>query len=221
MRPCCARRTPMAEVSAATRKPRARRRGSSACLPALTWRPMASGPFLPTSFFSAAWNSSVRYRTRFSRTPTVPTAKDAVELIDIEYEPLPAVTVTAAAADPSAPRLWDHAPSNVCLDAEIGDKSATDAAFSRAAPVVSLSTWIQRVTGVPMETRSAVGTFDAATERYTLYAGSGGVVRQKREISDILNVPFESVRVVAHDIGGNFGTKNSVFPEHPLLVWAA
>jgi carbon-monoxide dehydrogenase large subunit len=152
---------------------------------------------------------------------TVAAAKDAVELIDIEYEPLPAVTDTAAAADPSAPRLWDHAPSNVCLDAEIGDKNATDAAFSRAAHVVSLSTWIQRVTGVPMETRSALGIFDAATERYTLFAGSGGVVRQKREISEILNVPFESVRIVAYDIGGNFGTKNSLFPEHPLLVWAA
>jgi len=152
---------------------------------------------------------------------TVAAAKDAAELIDIEYEPLPAVTETAAATDPSAPLLWDHAPSNVCLDAEIGDKNATDAAFARAAHVVSLSTWIQRVTGVPMETRSAVGVFDAATERYTLHAGSGGVVRQKREISEILNVPFESVRVVAHDIGGNFGTKNSVFPEHPLLVWAA
>lgn len=152
---------------------------------------------------------------------TVAAAKDGAELIDVEYEALPAVTDTAAAADPSAPRLWDHTPSNVCLDAEVGDKSTTDAAFARAAYVVSLRTWIQRVTGVPMETRSAVGSFDAATERYTLYAGSGGVVRQKREISEILNVPFESVRVVAGDIGGNFGTKNSVFPEHPMLVWAA
>jgi carbon-monoxide dehydrogenase large subunit len=152
---------------------------------------------------------------------TLTAAKDAIELIDIEYEPLPAVTATAAAAEPDAPRLWEHAPSNVCLDAELGDKAATDAAFARAAHVVSLSTWIQRVTGVPMETRSAVGSFDPASERYTLYAGSGGVVRIKREIAEILNVPFESVRVVAHDIGGNFGTKNSLFPEHPLVVWAA
>jgi carbon-monoxide dehydrogenase large subunit len=152
---------------------------------------------------------------------TINAAKDAAELIDIEYQALPSVTDTAEAADPDAPRLWDHAPSNVCLDAELGNKAPTDAAFARAAHVVSLSTWIQRVTGVPMETRSAVGVFDAATERYTLYAGSGGVVRQKREISEILRVPFESVRIVARDIGGNFGTKNSLFPEHPLLVWAA
>ena len=152
---------------------------------------------------------------------TVTAAQDAVELIDIEYEQLPGVTETAAAADPSMPRVWDHAQSNVCLDAQLGDKAATDAAFARGTYVVSLSTWIQRVTGVPMETRSAVGHFDTASGRYALYTGSGGVVRQKREISEILGVPFESVRVVAHDIGGNFGTKNSLFPEHPLLLWAA
>jgi carbon-monoxide dehydrogenase large subunit len=152
---------------------------------------------------------------------TLAAAKDAAELIEIDYEPLPAVTATAAAAEPDAPRLWDDAPSNVCLDADVGDKAAADVAFARAAHVVSLRTWVQRVTGVPMETRSAVGSFDAESKRYTLYAGSGGVVRIKREIAEILNVPFESVRVVAHDIGGNFGTKNSLFPEHPLVVWAA
>jgi aerobic carbon-monoxide dehydrogenase large subunit len=152
---------------------------------------------------------------------TVAGAKDAAELIDITYEPLPAVTDTAAAADPGAPRLWEHAASNVCVDAEIGDREATEAAFAQATHVVSLRTWIQRVTGVPMETRSAIGVYDATAERYILYAGSGGVVRQKREIAGILNVPFESVRVVAYDIGGNFGTKNSLFPEFPLLVWAA
>jgi aerobic carbon-monoxide dehydrogenase large subunit len=152
---------------------------------------------------------------------TIAAAKDAAELIEITYEPLPVVTDTAAAADPGAPRLWEHAASNVCVDAEIGDREATEAAFARATHVVSLRTWIQRVTGVPMETRSAIGVYEAATERYILYAGSGGVVRQKREIAGILNVPLESVRVVAYDIGGNFGTKNSLFPEFPLLVWAA
>ena len=152
---------------------------------------------------------------------TLARAKDATELIEIDYEELPAVTATAAAAESDAPRLWDHAPSNVCLDAELGDKDATEAAFARAAHVVKIDTWIQRVTGVPMETRSAVGSYDAESGRYTLYAGSGGVVRAKREISDILDVPFDAVHVIAHDIGGNFGTKNSLFPEHPLVVWAA
>jgi carbon-monoxide dehydrogenase large subunit len=152
---------------------------------------------------------------------TLAAAKDAAELVQIDYEPLPSVTETAAATEPDAPRLWDHAASNVCLDAEIGDREATEAAFARAAHVVSINTWIQRVTGVPMETRSAVALHDQKIGRTTLYCGSGGVVRQKREIAQILNLPFESVRIVAGDIGGNFGTKNSLFPEHPLLVWAA
>ena len=73
---------------------------------------------------------------------TLAQAKDATELIEIDYEELPAVTATAAAAEPDAPRLWDHAPSNVCLDAELGDKDATEAAFAQAAHVVKLSTWI-------------------------------------------------------------------------------
>jgi carbon-monoxide dehydrogenase large subunit len=148
-------------------------------------------------------------------------AKDGIDAIVVDYEPLPAVTGTREAARADAPRLWEHAPSNVCLDAEHGDKAATDAAFARAAHVVRLDTWISRVTGVPMEPRTAVGAYDPATQRYTLYAGSGGTNRQQREIAGILNVPLASVRVVAYDIGGNFGTKNSLFPEFPLVCWAA
>ena len=64
-----------------------------------------------------------------------------------------------------------------------------------------------------MEPRSAVGLYDKESDRYTLYAGSGGIVRQKRELSQIFGVPFDSVRVVTHEIGGNFGTRNSFFPE--------
>src|SRR5438552_2979231 len=80
---------------------------------------------------------------------------------------------------------------------------------------------VQRVTGVPMEARTAVGNYDARSGRYFLHAGSGGVVRQKAELAGMLGVPLGSVQVVAHDIGGNFGTKNSIFPEFPLLLWAS
>ena len=152
---------------------------------------------------------------------TVAIAKDAAELIEVEYEPLPAVTATREAADPTAPLLWPDQRSNVCVDGEVGDKAATDAAFASAAHVVKFNTWVQRVTGVPMEARTCVGHYDATTGRYTLHAGSGGVVRQKGEIAGMLGVPLEQVRVVAHDIGGNFGTKNSIFPEFVLAVWAS
>ena len=107
------------------------------------------------------------------------------------------------------------------IDAEIGDAAATAEAFARAAHVTRLDTWINRVTGVPMEPRAAVGIYDAATGRYTLYAGSGGIVRQKKELSAILGVPFESVRVIAREIGGNFGTRNSFFPEFAMVAWGS
>ncbi len=63
------------------------------------------------------------------------------------------------------------------------------------------------------------GSYDPATGRYTLYAGSGGIVRQKRELAAILGVPEEAVRVIAREIGGNFGTRNSFFPEFALVAW--
>ena len=152
---------------------------------------------------------------------TLALAKDAAELIEVEYDPLPAVTSTREAADSTAPLLWAGNASNVCVDGEVGDKAASDTAFAGAAHVVPFSTWVQRVTGVPMEARTCVGHYDAVTERYTLHAGSGGVVRQKGEVAGMLGVVPEKVRVVAHDIGGNFGTKNSIFPEFVLAVWAS
>ncbi len=151
---------------------------------------------------------------------TIAQAKDAAEKVVVDYEPLPAVTDAKVAVEGSAPRLYDDLP-NIMIDAEVGDAKATDEAFAHAAHVTRLDTWVNRVTGVPMEPRAAVGIYDPETRRYTLYAGSGGIVRQKKEIAAILGVPFESVRVIAKEIGGNFGTKNSFFPEFALVVWAS
>src|ERR1700691_502936 len=151
---------------------------------------------------------------------TVAQAKDAAEKVVVDYEPLPAVVDAKAAVEKDAPRLYDDLP-NIMIDAEVGDAAATDAAFARAAHITRLDTWINRVTGVPMEPRAAVGIYDPASDRYTLYAGSGGIVRQKKEIAAILGVPFDNVRVIAREIGGNFGTRNSFFPEFALVVWAS
>jgi carbon-monoxide dehydrogenase large subunit len=151
---------------------------------------------------------------------TVAAAKDAAERIIVDYEPLPAVTDAKAAVDENAPRLYDDLP-NIMIDAEVGDAAAVADAFARAAHVTRLDTWINRVTGVPMEPRSAVGIYDPADGRYTLYAGSGGIVRQKKELAAILGVPFESVRVIAREIGGNFGTRNSFFPEFAMVAWGS
>ena len=148
-------------------------------------------------------------------------ALDGVQRVVVDYEPLPAVTATRAAGEAGAPVLWKEAGSNVCVDSVAGDAAAADAAFARAAHVVRLDTWVPRVTGVPMEPRAALGAWDEANGRYTLYAGSGGVVRHKGDLAEILRVPETAVRVLAREVGGNFGTRNSFYPEFALVAWAA
>ncbi len=91
----------------------------------------------------------------------------------------------------------------------------------RAAHVVAKDFHVGRVTGVPMEPRAALGHYDAASGRYTLYAGSGGAVRQKSELATVLGIPPQQLRVVSHDVGGNFGTRNRVFVEFGLVLWAS
>ena len=124
-----------------------------------------------------------------------------------------------AAAAPDAQQLWDT--PNVAIDAMVGDGSATEAAFAGAAHIARLETHVQRVTGVPMEPRTALAEFDPGTNRYTLYAGGGGVGRPKRDVAHMLGVEDAQVRVVAHDVGGNFGTRNGTYPEFALICWAA
>ena len=148
-------------------------------------------------------------------------AKDAAERVTVDFEPLPAVSETIDAIAPDAPLVWDEARSNVCVDAEVGDAAATARAFERATHIVKLQTWVQRVTGVPLEPRAAVGSHDRATGRTTLYAGSGGVVRQKHELASVLDVPADRIRVVSGDVGGNFGTRNAFYPEFALVAWAS
>jgi carbon-monoxide dehydrogenase large subunit len=148
-------------------------------------------------------------------------AMDAAEAVVVRYEELPFVLHSEEAMGPGAPALWDEAANNICVDTSFGDAAATDAAFARAAHVVSRKFHIGRVTGVPLEPRAALGVYDAATGRYTLYAGSGGAVRQKRELATVLGIAPESLRVLSFDVGGNFGTRNRVFVEFGLVLWAA
>jgi aerobic carbon-monoxide dehydrogenase large subunit len=152
---------------------------------------------------------------------TTAQAMDAAEAIVVRYQELPFVLHSEDAMVPGAPALWDDAPNNICVDTTFGDAAATDAAFARAAHVVSRKFHIGRVTGVPLEPRAALAAYDAATGRYTLHAGSGGAVRQKRELATVLGIAPENLRVLSYDVGGNFGTRNRVFVEFALLLWAA
>jgi carbon-monoxide dehydrogenase large subunit len=148
-------------------------------------------------------------------------ARDGAERVVVEWTPLPAVTASSAAAAPGAPVLYASTPSNVCVDAAVGDATAAELAFSRAAHVVRLQTWVHRITGVPMEPRAAVGAWDPTTGRYTVHAGAGGLGRTRTGVAGALGVPESAVRVVAREVGGNFGTRNSCYPEFVLVAWAA
>src|SRR6266849_51919 len=152
---------------------------------------------------------------------TAAAARDGAERVVVDWTPLPPVTASLAAAAPDAPILYDGTASNVCVDAKVGDAPAVDVAFSRAAHVVRLEAWVQRITGVPIEPRAAVGVWDATSGRYTVYAGAGGLGRTQTGVAGALGVPESAVRVMAREVGGNFGTRNSCYPEFALVAWAA
>jgi aerobic carbon-monoxide dehydrogenase large subunit len=152
---------------------------------------------------------------------TLNEAKDAAELVEVDYEPLDAVARAADAVEPGAPQVWDDRAGNVSLEAEVGNKAATDAAFAKAAHVVKFHTWINRVTGTPMEPRAAMGFIDEKG-RYTIWAGTGGgMVKERQILAGSLGVPLEQCRAMCGDMGGNFGTRNTFFQEYALLPWAA
>src|SRR5205823_11746287 len=114
---------------------------------------------------------------------TLATAKDASELVEVDYEALPAIVHSVAAVAPGAPLARGDASANISVDAEIGDKAATDTAFAAAAHIVKFQTWVQRIAGVPMEPRAATGVYDRVSGKYTLYAGIGGAVRPKQALA--------------------------------------
>ena len=149
-------------------------------------------------------------------------AADAGELVEVDYEPMPAVTEARAAMAGGAPLLWPGVANNLALTCEVGDRRATDAAFADAPRVVSLASWIHRVTGAPLEPRAVVGEYNPAAGRYTLRAGSGrGAVQTRARLAATLGVPVERCRTVFGDMGGNFGTRNAFAPELALIPWAA
>lgn len=149
-------------------------------------------------------------------------AKDAAELVEIDYEPLPSVTATAEAARPGAAAVWDEQPDNVCFVAEFGNKAGVEAGFARAAHVTRLDLVINRVSANSMEPRAALGLYDPGDDRYTLYAGLQGPHLMRTHLAqNIFNLPETKFRVVAPDVGGGFGMKGSPFPELALVLWAA
>ena len=149
-------------------------------------------------------------------------ARAAAEAVSVDYRPLPAVTDAEAALRADAPALHTEAPGNLCLDWELGDRAAVEEALAAAAHRVSLESRNQRVSVCPMETRSALGAYDAGSGVYTLTAGTQGVHLVRNVLAKhVLKVPAQRVRVVTPDVGGAFGVKLWVYPEYALVLFAA
>ena len=152
----------------------------------------------------------------------------AVERVRHVGEPVAFVVAeTAAAAQAAAEAVvvtYEMLPSGepeTVLEAEVGQRQAVAEGLARAAHVVRLETHVQRVTGVPMEPRAVLAEWDAASGRLTLQGCAGGVGGLQRDLAAVLGLPPQQVRVLAGDVGGNFGTRNGFFPECALVAWAA
>ncbi len=152
---------------------------------------------------------------------TLDQAKDAAELIEVEYEPLPAIVSTAEAAKPGALAVWKECPDNVAFFHEVGNKAAVEAAFAKADHVVKHRMVINRITANTMEPRGCLAEWDAHDERYVIRSTLQGPHRTRPIWAQILKVPENRIRVIAENVGGGFGMKGCFFPEYVLVPLAA
>ena len=154
---------------------------------------------------------------------TLAQAKDAAELIAVDYDPLPAVADTRGAALPGAARVWEHIPDNLCFDIGAGsDKAVVDAAIARAAHVARIELINNRVIANPIEPRAALADYDPESGRSTLYTPSQGPHVIHGQIAEtVLKIGKDQLRVISGNVGGAFGMKIFLHPEQPLVVWAS
>jgi aerobic carbon-monoxide dehydrogenase large subunit len=151
---------------------------------------------------------------------TLAQAKSAAELVVVDYEPLPAVTL-ADAVKPDAAKVWQDAASNISFTIERGDRAAVDEQFRKAAYIASLTVAYPRASANALEPRSAIAYEDPASGRLTLCTSTQTPFLVRQTLAEILHMPEAALRVVALDIGGAFGMKSQIYPEEALAVWAA
>ena len=153
---------------------------------------------------------------------SVDIARAALDMIDVDYEGLPAVTDGRAALLPGAQEIWPQAAGNLCFLFEKGDRLAVDEVFAEAEHVVALEIINNRVSPAPIEPRGAIGRHDAATDSLTLLVAGQSVHGIRRQLANsIFGLPEKQINVVAPDVGGGFGMKNFVYPDWVLLLWSA
>jgi carbon-monoxide dehydrogenase large subunit len=150
-------------------------------------------------------------------------ARDAAELVEVDYEVLPAVISVEEAVQSGAPQIWQDCPNgNVGVTIAFGDKATTAAVFASAKHVVSLRLENNRITANSIEPRCVIGSYSAADAKYTLYTTSQGPHGVRSVLSKaILNVPETKVHVISPDVGGGFGMKSNIYPDDVLALWAS
>jgi len=148
-------------------------------------------------------------------------AQDAAELLNIEYRDRPALISAAEALKPASPLVHDSVPGNIVLDYESGDDAGSKAAFAKAARTIELEVDISRVVGNPMEPRACLAHWDARAEMYHLYTCTQGAPIMRNQLSAVLGVPPEKIRVIAEEVGGGFGVRFNVYPEYCAALFAA
>lgn len=150
-------------------------------------------------------------------------AIDAIEAVKVDYEKLPCVINAAEAVKPGAPLVHDDVPNNICYDWQLGNpKAEVDEAISKAAHVTTLDFINQRLVPNAMEPRSYIGSYDTASDKYTLYTSTQNphLIRLLM-CAFVLGIPEHKVRVVGPDVGGGFGSKIFHYTEEALLTWAS
>src|SRR2546430_4535229 len=153
---------------------------------------------------------------------TIEQVRDAIEAIEVDWTPLPAVVGLVNAVKEGAPQVWSGHPGNVLFDVSIGDRKASEAAFEKAHTVAEISIVNPRVVTNFMETRAAVCEYDARRDHLTLTIGSQGSHRLREIIGGmVLKIPLEKMRVICPDVGGGFGTKLFPYREYALVAVAA
>jgi aerobic carbon-monoxide dehydrogenase large subunit len=153
---------------------------------------------------------------------TLEQAKNAAEMVEVDYEPLPAVVNVAQASATGATALHDAAPDNHCYKWAIGDKAVVDGVFKTAAHVTKLDLYNNRLIPNAMEPRAAIGCYSRATEEYTLYVSNQNPhVERLLMTAFVMGLPEHKVRVIAPDVGGGFGSKIYLYAEDVCLTWAA
>jgi carbon-monoxide dehydrogenase large subunit len=152
---------------------------------------------------------------------TLNQAKDAAELIEVEYEILSAVTAPDAALAPGAPVVWESVPDNVCFAHRTGDRKACEHAFERAHHVTRETFHITRITANSMEGRTALASYDRREDRFTLYSGIQAPHGIRQEIATVFKLPANRFRIVSPDVGGGFGMKGGLYPEVIVALFAS